>query len=173
MEYLRLARSGRRLQAHAYTWLLEKYGPAIVGKRTWRTKHHKVKFSKLATVADEAFMWLCIETYSPHGRIAHVAASTSPLMMSPPTRANKDKSSSLRVMTQTSNTRKGRCGWTNEGINLYNFHFKAIQLDRSKYGDDFDTAMMEHFQETIDSKKGRNQMDGTIAAEEVIALNCL
>ena len=55
----------RRSAAPAYCQLLHTYGSALVGKKTWKKKHLIEHFSDYVSVADEAFLWLCLDTYLP------------------------------------------------------------------------------------------------------------
>ena len=55
----------RRKDLQAYTKLLMAYGGALVGINDWKKQHLTASFSKYVTIADEAFLWLCLDTYLP------------------------------------------------------------------------------------------------------------
>ena len=48
-----------------YAKLMKAYGGALIVINDWKKKHLTESFSHYVTVADEAFLWLCLDTYLP------------------------------------------------------------------------------------------------------------
>ena len=55
----------RRINEQECMQMLFRYGGALIGKKKWKTNCLTKKFSDYVTTADEAFLWLCLDTYLP------------------------------------------------------------------------------------------------------------
>ena len=159
LQFIAEARERRRNKL-AYATLLQAYGGALVGINLWKKQHLTSSFSEYVTIADEAFLWLCLDTYLPiynrndigainptGGAILMVSNKDSGLdNPGTPVRPNVSEKD-LTNTRKTSPTANGnRYGWTKEGIMRYNHYFRRISEERS---DDttFDTFFLKKCQE--------------------------
>ena len=174
----------RRKDLQAYTKLLMAYGGALVGINDWKKQHLTASFSKYVTIADEAFLWLCLDTYLPlynptnidsinptDGHILMVSNKDSGLDNSatPLTPTSND---SIKTKTRnTSPTANGnRYGWTKEGILRYNRYFTAIEQER-KVHTNFDAYFLKECQ--ANATPAQTTTAQKIQETPTFALNCL
>ena len=159
LQFIAAARERRRNQK-AYTTLLRAYGGALVGINVWKKQHLTSSFSEYVTIADEAFLWLCLDTYLPiynRNDIGSINPTDGAILMV----SNKDSGSNISVTPskptvsedavsntrQTSPTANGnRYGWTKEGIMRYNRYFASIAQER-RSDTTFDTFFLQQCQE--------------------------
>ena len=151
LELLPRARQ-RREHADAYMKLLFRYGGALIGKKKWKTSCLTKSLSEYLTTADEAFLWLCIDTYLPIYNPQNIHDTNrevqQTLMVSNHAMANNKEN----MVSKTANG--NRYGWTTAGIQEYNKYCHEIVHERHEYGKTFDDAFLTHCQEhTSPTKK--------------------
>ena len=174
----------RRRNPSAYTTLLRKCGGALIGTNIWKKQHLTSSFSDYVTTADEAFLWLCLDTYLPiynrndigdinptHGGILMVSnkdsGSESSLTPSSPT---SDEEAVFNTR-QTSPTANGnRCGWTKEGIMRYNRYFSEISQER-RSDTTFDAFFLKQCQENATPAQSKTVSKNN--ERPMLAFNCL
>ena len=150
----------RRRNPSAYTTLLRRYGGALIGINIWKKQHLTSSFSDYVTTADEAFLWLCLDTYLPiynRNDIGDINPTDGDILMVSnkdsgsdssltPTSPTSDKEAVFNTR-QTSPTANGnRYGWTKEGILRYNRYFRSIAEER-EHDTTFDAFFLKKCQE--------------------------
>ena len=134
----------RRQNAEEYMKLLFRYGGALIGKKKWKTNSLTKRFSDYVTIADEAFLWLCIDTYLPvYNRVdkynANPAVKRILMVSNQATENNKDKA---KPRTASGN----RYGWTTAGIQEFNKYCEAIADERTMSSNKFEDDFLEYCQ---------------------------
>ena len=140
---------GRRAAAPAYCKVLYQYGSALVGKRTWKKKHLVAHFSDYVSVADEAFLWLCLDTYLPRWNKGNNERNGQDneqvLVLSQ--KFLKDKGHNVKTANGN------RCGWTREGIDKFNYYFGQIRHERQRHNRAFDVSFKTYCQEVASTRR--------------------
>ncbi len=155
LAYIADARERRR-NVTAYTKLLKIYGGAIIGIKEWKTKHLIASFSEYVTVADEAFLWLCLDTYLPIyniGNIDEINPTDGQILMvshkdtgnynsTTPSTPNGNTGTTKQKLNTSPTATGNRYGWTKEGILRYNHYFRAIAQERKEFNN-FDAHFIQ------------------------------
>ena len=174
----------RRQNQSAYATLLQAYGGALVGVNIWKKKHLTSPFSEYVTIADEAFLWLCLDTYLPiynRNDIGDINPTDGGILMvsNKDTGCEKIATPLKPTVSQTpvSNTRQtsptangNRYGWTKEGILRYNRYFQSISHERRE-NTTFDTFFLQQCQK--DATPARTKTLSKTQETPMVAFNCL
>ena len=146
----------RRSNELAYATLLQAYGGALVGINLWKKQHLTSSFSEYVTIADEAFLWLCLDTYLPiynRNDIGDINPTEGGILMVSNKDSGLDNPATPVREKDVVNTRKtsptangNRYGWTKEGILRYNHYFSQITQERSR-DTTFDAYFLKKCQE--------------------------
>ncbi len=174
----------RRRNVTAYSKLMMIYGGALIGIKDWKAKHLTASFSQYVTVADEAFLWLCLDTYLPiynMGNIGDINPNDGQVLMMSHKDTGNDNSATPSTPTGNTGTTKqkfntsptatgNRYGWTKEGIMRYNHYFRAITQERKEFNN-FDAYFLEVCQANATPlQTPRSQQNKELPA---LACNCL
>ena len=183
LEFIAEARERRR-QPRAYAKLMKAYGGALIGINDWKKKHLTESFSHYVTVADEAFLWLCLDTYLPiynpvdvdcinptDGHILMVSNKDTGVSKNSATPLTPTGNDGITQKTpKTSPTANGnRYGWTKDGILQHNQYFKAIERERKEITN-FDAHFLKECQQNANTMQSTAQQ---IRETPTLALNCL
>ena len=120
-----------------YKWFLDYIIPAVVGKKYFNDLIYDKYVSEIITVSDEAFGLLCFSNYYE----SILLNLTSP-NKTKQTKPLYTKSGSISVKGNSNIVFK-HCGWTFEGLKLYNTLFKKVEQDRLK-NNMFDEIYKQH-----------------------------
>ena len=137
----------RRMNEQECMQMLFRHGGALIGKKKWKTNCLTKKFSDYVTTADEAFLWLCLDTYLPicnpdNVRNANREIQQTFMISNQDLERNKENN-----VAKTANG--NRYGWTAEAIRTHNRCCQAILRERDTCGKGFDAAFLQHCQEHI------------------------
>ena len=159
----------RRQNASKYMKLLFEYGGALIGKKKWKTNSLTKHFSDYVTVTDEAFLWLCIDTYLPLYNPAdkHKANPEIKRILM----VSNHATDMLDKATEKPKTASGnRYGWTTMGIQLFNKYCEDIMEERRMSSNQFDDDFLTYCQtNTLPHKRTAAEQKKT----PIKAWNCL
>ena len=159
----------RRQNANEYMKLLFKYGGALIGKKKWKTNSLTKRFSDYVTIADEAFLWLCIDTYLPlyNPNNKHKANPEKQMILMVSNHATAD----TNKHTEKPRTASGnRYGWTTAGIQEFNKYCEAISAERRMSSNKFEDDFLTHCQANTLPK---NKTNTGPKKPQIKAWNCL
>ena len=167
LELLPRARK-RREHADAYMKLLFRYGGAVIGKKKWKTSCLTKSLSEYLTTADEAFLWLCIDTYLPIYNELNINNSNREFQQTLMVSNNAIANNKEKMVSKAANG--NRFGWTTAGIQECNKYCHEILRERREYGKPFDDAFLTHCQEHTSPTKNNVARPRT---PPIKAWNCL
>jgi len=163
----------RRRYAHGdeYNELLHRYGGALIGKKKWKTNCLTHRFSDYTTVADEAFLWLCLDTHLPVYNPSNIGNANSVQKKQMMVSVKKNKQANDLENKENVTTANGnRFGWTHDAINKYNKYFKSIAEEREAMSETFDEAFVRYCN---DKASNKDSASTTVRKEIVTACHCL